>query len=101
MPYLPLDEANNERFNRMIHEFVTQSQFVVIIHSKWTMNAADRLYSITVQEPGVSARVSVELTGKKGKKGTFYFLLPVNIHRIRSSDSLTNEGRRIGRAPLC
>ncbi|MHC4696261.1 MAG: chromosome segregation protein SMC [Planctomycetota bacterium] len=58
-----LDEANNERFNRIIHEFVTQSQFVVITHSKWTMNAADRLYGITMQEPGVSTRVSVELTG--------------------------------------
>ncbi len=58
-----LDEANNDRFNRIIHEFVAQSQFVVITHSKWTMSAADRLYGITMQEPGVSTRVSVELTG--------------------------------------
>jgi chromosome segregation protein len=58
-----LDEANNERFNRIVQEFVSESQFIIITHSKWTMNTADRLYGITMQEPGVSTRVSVELTG--------------------------------------
>ncbi len=58
-----LDEANNDRYNRIIQEFVSESQFIVITHSKWTMNTADRLYGITMQEPGVSTRVSVELTG--------------------------------------
>ncbi|MGB2987123.1 MAG: chromosome segregation protein SMC [Phycisphaerae bacterium] len=58
-----LDEANNERFNRIVQEFVSDSQFVIITHSKWTMNTADQLYGITMQEPGVSTRVSVELTG--------------------------------------
>ena len=56
-----LDEPNNERFNRIVREFVTNSQFIIITHSKWTMNTADRLYGITMQEPGVSTRVSVEL----------------------------------------
>ncbi|MCO6435866.1 MAG: chromosome segregation protein SMC [Phycisphaerae bacterium] len=56
-----LDEANNERFNRIVREFCSESQFIVISHSKWTMNIADRLYGITMQEPGVSTRVSVEL----------------------------------------
>ena len=58
-----LDEANNDRFNRIIQEFVSKSQFLVITHSKWTMNIADRLYGVTMQEPGVSTRVSVELKG--------------------------------------
>jgi len=58
-----LDEANNERFNRILQEFVTSTQFIVITHSKWTMNTADQLYGITMQEPGVSTRVSVQLTG--------------------------------------
>ncbi len=58
-----LDEANNERFNRIIHEFVKEVQFIIITHSKWTMNSADRLYGITMQEPGVSTRVSVQFTG--------------------------------------
>ena len=56
-----LDEANNERFNRIIKEFVTESQFIVITHSKRTMSIGDRLYGITMQEPGVSTRVSVQL----------------------------------------
>lgn len=55
-----LDEANNERFNRIVKEFVSESQFIIITHSRWTMNIGDRLYGITMQEPGVSTRVSVQ-----------------------------------------
>jgi chromosome segregation protein len=57
-----LDEANNDRFNQIIREFVDNTQFIVITHSKWTMNIADQLYGITMPEPGVSTRVSVEFT---------------------------------------
>ncbi len=60
-----LDEANNDRFNRIIKEFVDETQFIVITHSKWTMNIAEHLYGITMQEPGVSTRVSVEFTGSQ------------------------------------
>ncbi len=56
-----LDEANNDRFNRIVKEFVSESQFIVITHSKRTMSIGDRLYGITMQEPGVSTRVSVQL----------------------------------------
>lgn len=56
-----LDETNNDRFNRIIKEFVSESQFIIITHSKRTMSIADRLYGVTMQEPGVSTRVSVEL----------------------------------------
>ena len=58
-----LDEANNERFNRIIQEFVSDTQFIIITHSKWTMNVADQLYGITMQEPGISTQVSVEFAG--------------------------------------
>jgi len=58
-----LDEANNDRFNAILHEFVADTQFIVITHSKWTMNTAARLYGVTMQEPGISTRVGVELTG--------------------------------------
>lgn len=54
-----LDEANNERFNRMISEFVSESQFIVISHAKRTMSMANVLYGVTMQEPGVSKRISV------------------------------------------
>ena len=56
-----LDEANNERFNRIVREFVADSQFIIITHSKRTMSIGDRLYGVTMQEPGVSTRVSVRL----------------------------------------
>ncbi len=61
-----LDEANNERFNRIVQEFNTRSQFVVITHSKRTMTIADQLYGITMQEPGVSTRVSVKFESADG-----------------------------------
>jgi chromosome segregation protein len=54
-----LDEANVGRFTNVIQEFSTESQFIVITHSKRTMQSADMLYGITMEEPGVSKRVSV------------------------------------------
>ncbi len=54
-----LDEANNERFNTVIQEFLAHSQFIMITHSKVTMHCADVLYGVTMQEAGVSKRVSV------------------------------------------
>ena len=57
-----LDEANNERFNQIVREFLDQSQFIIITHSKRTMVASDVLYGVTMQEPGVSRRVSVRFS---------------------------------------
>ncbi len=54
-----LDEANIERFNNVLQEFLTRSQFVVITHNKRTMASADVLYGVTMEEPGVSKRMSV------------------------------------------
>ena len=54
-----LDEPNTERFNALVQEFLSQTQFVVITHSKRTMANADVLYGVTMEEPGVSKRVGV------------------------------------------
>ncbi|MCH7961334.1 MAG: AAA family ATPase, partial [Planctomycetes bacterium] len=55
-----LDEANVERFCRVIREFTRDSHFIVITHNKKTMHAVDRLYGVTMQERGVSKRVTVK-----------------------------------------
>ena len=57
----PLDETNVGRFAKLIHEMAANTQFVVITHSKRTMAQADVIYGVTMQEPGVSKIVSVNL----------------------------------------
>jgi chromosome segregation protein len=57
----PLDDANIHRFTRMLRELASQTQFVVITHNRKTMEAADILYGITMEEPGLSRVVSVNL----------------------------------------
>jgi len=55
-----LDEANNQRFNLIVQEFLADSQFIIITHSKRTMQIADVLYGVTMQEAGVSRKVAVK-----------------------------------------
>ena len=55
----PFDEANIGRFVTVLNEFLDQTKFVVVTHSKKTMTAATTLYGVTMQESGVSKRVSV------------------------------------------
>ena len=55
----PLDEANIGRFTDVLREFLKWTKFVVVTHSKKTMTAATTLYGVTMQESGVSKRVSV------------------------------------------
>jgi len=57
----PLDEANIGRLTKLLREMADQTQFVVITHSKRTMEAAQALYGVTMQEPGVSRLVSVKM----------------------------------------
>jgi chromosome segregation protein len=54
-----LDEANIGRFTAVLRDFLDQSQFIIITHSKRTMTVADVLYGVTMQESGVSKRVAV------------------------------------------
>ena len=60
-----LDDANVDRFARYLHKLTRNTQFIVITHRRGTMNAADRLYGITMQEKGVSTLVSVNLIESK------------------------------------
>jgi chromosome segregation protein len=55
----PLDDANLGRFNEMLQRLSSETQFLVITHNKMTMQAADCLYGVTMDEPGVSRVVSV------------------------------------------
>jgi chromosome segregation protein len=57
----PLDEANVARYNEMIRSMTDRSQFILITHIKRTMQMADVLYGVTMQESGVSRLVSVKV----------------------------------------
>ena len=59
----PLDDANIHRFLRVLRELTSQTQFLVITHNRKTMEAADVLYGVTMQEPGLSKLVSVNISG--------------------------------------
>lgn len=56
-----LDDSNVDRFAQYLHKLTKHTQFIVITHRRGTMNAADRLYGITMQEKGISTMVSINL----------------------------------------
>ena len=62
----PLDEANIRRMIRLLRDMSRQTQFIVITHAKTTMEAAESLYGVTMQEPGVSKLVSVRFQPPAG-----------------------------------
>ena len=55
----PLDDANIDRFTKIIQDFSKNTQFIVVTHNKRTMEAADTMYGVTMQEEGISKLVSV------------------------------------------
>ncbi|MDD5129154.1 MAG: AAA family ATPase [Candidatus Omnitrophica bacterium] len=63
-----LDEANVDRFSRVLQEFSKTSQFIVITHNKKTIVNASVMYGITMQQSGVSRIVSVKLSQNKEKQ---------------------------------
>jgi chromosome segregation protein len=81
-----LDDANVERFCNVIKGFLDQSHFIIITHHKRTMQAADLLYGITMQQRGVSRRVAVRFD-QVGADG-----------RI-SAEAIAEEDRRAAEAP--
>jgi chromosome segregation protein len=65
----PLDEANVGRFNQVVREMTDRSQFILITHNRRTMEIADRLCGVTMEEPGVSRLVAVNLGSGSGRIG--------------------------------
>jgi chromosome segregation protein len=57
-----LDDANVRRFTEMVKEFSKTIQFVIITHNKRTMEIADVLYGVTMEESGVSKLVSLKMS---------------------------------------
>jgi chromosome segregation protein len=57
----PLDDANIGRFVEMLQGMQTETQFILITHNRKTMEIADRLWGVTMEEPGVSKLISVQL----------------------------------------
>ena len=56
-----LDDSNVTRFASYLHKLTARTQFIVITHRRGTMESADRLYGVTMQEKGITKLVSVDL----------------------------------------
>ncbi|MBW3628570.1 MAG: chromosome segregation protein SMC [Gemmatimonadetes bacterium] len=65
----PLDESNVGRFIQLLQDFKADTQFIVITHNPRTMEAADWVYGVTMEEAGVSSIVGVELLGSWQPEG--------------------------------
>ncbi len=61
----PLDDANVERFTKVLSEYAEKTQFIIVTHNKMTMRVAQALYGVTMEEEGVSKLVSVKFDEKK------------------------------------
>jgi chromosome segregation protein len=68
----PLDDINIERFIELLKEISLTSQVILITHNKKTMEMADTLYGVTMEEQGVSKMVSVKLKDQGGISGAVH-----------------------------
>jgi len=67
-----LDEVNVDRFANYIRRYSGEMQFIVITHRRGTMNAADRLYGVTMPESGISKVLTLNVADIAGRKGEFW-----------------------------
>jgi chromosome segregation protein len=61
----PLDDANIQKFNKIIQKFSNESQFIIVTHNKSTMAEVDVLYGVYMNEPGISAVSQVDFRSLK------------------------------------
>jgi chromosome segregation protein len=57
----PLDDANVHRFTKLLRKMSTKTQIIVVTHNKQTMEVADSLFGVTMEEPGISEIVSLKI----------------------------------------
>jgi chromosome segregation protein len=57
-----LDDANVARFSQMVRELASESQMIIVTHNKQTMELADRMYGVTMAEPGISSIIAADLS---------------------------------------
>jgi chromosome segregation protein len=93
-----LDEDNTERFSRMLDEFLAKTQFIVVTHSKRTMDKADLLVGVTMPERGVSRRVSVKLT-QIASDGTIRDIEALNRAAVKEAREEATEATEDAPAP--
>ena len=67
-----LDEVNVDRFAQYVRRYSESMQFILITHRRGTMNAADRLYGITMPESGISKVLTLDVNEVAGRKGEFW-----------------------------
>ncbi|MDZ4723468.1 MAG: chromosome segregation protein SMC [candidate division Zixibacteria bacterium] len=84
----PLDDANCRRFLTIIRKFSSQTQFITITHNKITMETADNLYGITMEQPGVSKLVAVKFAETESEDGQ-----PNTVRTVIESDPQNFENR--------
>ena len=94
-----LDEDNTERFGRMLDEFLSKTQFIIVTHSKRTMDKADLLVGVTMPERGVSRRVAVKLA-QIANDGTIRDIEAVNRAAAQEARAAGASARHIGRGAL-
>jgi chromosome segregation protein len=88
----PLDEANVARYNEMIREMTDRSQFILITHIKRTMQSADVLYGVTMQEAGVSRLVSVDLKNAGDKTLESRRKEPARVKKVTDAEATSETG---------
>lgn len=62
----PLDDANIDRFTKLLQDFSSNTQFIIVTHNKRTMEAAENMYGVTIQEEGISKLVGVQFNEELG-----------------------------------